>query len=154
MYHHDIREALIAKANQQYPGLIYRKSFQSSCVTAFLTAAGFPQAAGPGGPTDITTIHPHCLDWGFDRAYRSSALYCLDKDKINNPRPTTVPGPMIHGNKIVLDADDNAVRNFDIPVTLASDCPGYMLESWRRENMSLGPRDRESSSERLTVTGD
>ena len=62
----------------------------------------------------------------------------------SNPRPK-FPGYMYWeqvGKKYIdLDPHDNPVKDWDIPLTIASNCPGYKLEAMRRANMSLGHKD-------------
>lgn len=42
---------------------------------------------------------------------------------------------------VVLGPDDNPVKDWDIPATIASNIPGFKLEAMRRENMNLGHKD-------------
>ena len=106
------------------------------------TLTEHPDEPGPG-VDNVTSFYRKHLTWGPDRKDRPEILYAWEEDK-KNIKPG-FPGDMTweeNGKKyLVLDHDDNVMKNWDIPATLASNTPGYKMEAMRRENMSLMHRD-------------
>ena len=102
-----------------------------------------PDEPGPG-VNNVTSFHRKHVAWGPDRKDRPEILYAWEEDREKNPRPK-FPGYMIwkeHGKEyLILDHDDNLIKNWDIPATIASNIPGYKMEAMRRENMSLKHKD-------------
>lgn len=112
-------------------------------VRSWLTVTEHPDEPG-AGIYNVTSFYRKHLRWGADREDRPDILFDWEEDKEKNPRPK-FPGHMNFKENgkhyVVLDPDDNPVKNWDIPATIASNIPAYKLEAMRRENMSLGHKD-------------
>ena len=88
----------------------------------------------------MTSFYRKHVHWGPKREDRPQNLFAWEEDKKENPR-LKCPGDMYWeeaGKKyIVLDPHDNPVKDWDLPLTIASNIPAYKLEAMRRDNMSL-----------------
>ena len=92
----------------------------------------------------MTSFYRDHIHWGPDRDNRPEILFAWEEDRERNPKRKST-GDMYWeqaGKRyIVLDPHDNPVKDWDIPLTIASNIPGYKLEAMRRQNMSLGHKD-------------
>ncbi|KAL8926705.1 MAG: hypothetical protein Q9208_002779 [Pyrenodesmia sp. 3 TL-2023] len=81
---------------------------------------------------DVTSFHEAHRAWGF--ANRGMMPDICFQWLPADDRVTKAPGPMMHNGRIVIDTENNPVRDWDIPCCLSSDVEGGRLEAMSREN--------------------
>ncbi|KAL8761962.1 MAG: hypothetical protein Q9184_001976 [Pyrenodesmia sp. 2 TL-2023] len=81
---------------------------------------------------DVTSFHESHRAWGF--ANRAMMPDICFQWLPANDKVTKTPGPMMHNGKIVIDTENNPVRDWNIPSCLSSEVEGGRLEAMSREN--------------------
>ena len=96
-------------------------------------------------PEDITTFHRLWKHWQPSRkdgwsGTQAEVLYRFDKK--DYPVPNHPPGYLMHDGMIVLDLDDNPVKDWpELPLCLSSALEGSDIETVRRLNSSITLQD-------------
>lgn len=102
---------------------------------------GDPDPAGTG-LNDETAFKIEHADWGSNRAHLPGICWRYNEDEENNPRPSNDPGYMRFKGMVVLDPNDDPVKDWpQLPATLSSKTRGYRLEIMSRENPHLEYKD-------------
>ena len=96
---------------------------------------------------DETAFKIEHADWDSDRAHLPEICWRYNEDEENNPRPSDDPGFMRFNGMIVLDPNDDPVKDWpQLPATLSSKTRGYKLEIMSRQNPHLEYKDCECAS--------
>ena len=99
------------------------------------------QPAAGDDPLNITAVESTQTTWDMtDRRHWPDELTLW-----NRPTPWTRPtfdiGILKYKGRVVLDCDDNPIRNFRIPLTISSQVEGLRIEAWIRQDDRLTLKD-------------
>lgn len=98
------------------------------------------------GQDDETAFKVEHADWGSDRSHLPAICWRFLEDEKNNPRPSKNPGYMRYQGKIILDPNNDPIKDWpQLPLTLSSMTRGYRLEAMSRQNPHLEYRDCKCS---------
>lgn len=91
---------------------------------------------------DETAFKLEHADWDSDRANLPKICWRYNEDEDHNPRPNKNPLYMRFKGLIVLDPNDDPVKDWpELPATLSSKTRGYRLEMMSRQNPHLEYKD-------------
>lgn len=91
---------------------------------------------------DETAFKAEHADWGSDRQHLPGICWRYNEDQEHNARPSNKPGFMRFNGMIILDPNDDPVKDWpQLPATLSSKTRGYRLEIMSRENPHLEYKD-------------
>ncbi len=99
---------------------------------------------GHDDPLDMTAVESTQTTWDMtDRRHWPDELTLW-----NRPTPWTRPtyniGVLRYKGRVVLDWEDQPIRNFRIPLTISSEVEGLRVEAWTRQDDRLSLRDVEA----------
>ncbi len=99
---------------------------------------------GQDDPLDMTAVESTQTSWDMtDRRHWPDELTLW-----NRPTPWTRPtyniGILRYKGRVVLDWEDQPIRNFRIPLTISSQVEGLRVEAWTRQDDRLSLRDIEA----------
>lgn len=132
-------------------------------IVQALTSIGHPDPSSGGGALyGVTSFFKDHQNWGSEKnrddlpdcvfkwpsdkeRAKDLSLGDLDDDAEDELRRSRkdYPGPMMWGDKILLDHRNLPVADHDIPATLSGNTPGYKLQAMRLLNPNITQYDRK-----------